>query len=105
MSNTHEHLPIIHERVDELPLLLAQVREMGVPELVNAAFPTHHKWQGLSLGHLVAAWVVFILAESNPRLSHLCAWAATHLPTLAVGLGGVVVEPDFTDDRLAPALE
>lgn len=105
MSNNHEHLPIIHERVDELPLLLAQLREMGVPELLNAAFPTPHNWQGLSLGPLVAAWVVFILAESNHRLSHLRAWAATHLHTLAVGLGVVVVDPDFTDDRLAQALE
>ena len=105
MSNNHEHLPIIHERVDELPLLLAQLREMSVPELLNAAFPTHQNWQGLSLGHLVAAWWVFILAESNHRLSHLRTWAASHLHTLAVGLGVAVVETDFTDDRLAQALD
>lgn len=105
MSNNTEPLPIIQERVDELPLLLAQMREMQLPALLNEAFPTHQNWQGLSLGHLVTAWLAFILAQSNHRLSHLRSWAATCLHSLAVGLGVAVVETDFTDDRLAQALD
>jgi hypothetical protein len=103
MSNNPEHFPIIHERVDELPLLLAQWHEMGVPELVNEAFATHPHWQGLSLGHLGAVGLVFRLAESNQRVSHPRSGAARHLHTLAVGLGVAGVATDVTDDRRAQA--
>ena len=86
-------------------MLRAQLRERWVPALGNDGFPTHHNGQGLSLGHLVAAWLVFLLAESNHRLSPLRTWATSHLHPLAGGLGVAVVETDFTDDRLAQALD
>ena len=105
MPNTAENCPVINERVDDLPLLLAQLKEMRVPELLNEAFPTHGNWRGLSLGHVVTVWLTFILSESNHRLSHLRPWAAGRLQTLRVALGVEVVETDFTDDRLAQALE
>lgn len=93
------------ERVDDIPLLLAQMKEMRVPELLNQGFPTHGNWEGLSLGHLVTLWLVFIMSQSNHRLSHLRSWAATRLQTLRAGLGVPLVETDFTDDRLAAALD
>jgi len=86
-------------------LLLAQLKEMRVPELLNEAFPTHGNWRGLSLGHVVTVWLTFILSESNHRLSHLRPWAAGRLQTLRVALGVELVETDFTDDRLAQALD
>jgi hypothetical protein len=87
MSNNAENLPITNERVDDIPLLLAQLKEMRVPELLNQSFPTHGNWQGLSLGHLVTVWLTFILSESNHRLSHLRSWTAARLQTLAACLG------------------
>jgi transposase len=107
MSNTNnaENLPATSERVDDIPLLLAQLKEMRVPELLNQSFPTHGNWQGLSLGHLVTVWLTFILSESNHRLSHLRTWTGVRLQTLAACLGVPVVETDFTDDRLAQALD
>lgn len=39
-----------NERVDNIPLLLAQMERMGVPSLLDEFFPTHGNWQGLSLG-------------------------------------------------------
>jgi transposase len=104
MSNNPKSLPIIHERVDDLPVLLAQLREMGVPELLNQAIKIHGNWRGLSFGHLVTIWLVFVLSESNHRLSHLQPWAAQHLHTLQTSLGVALVATDFTDDRLAQAL-
>jgi transposase len=105
MPNTAESCPITSERVDDLPLLLAQLKEMRVPELLNESFPPHGNWQGLSLGHLVTVWLTFILSESNHRLSHLQPWAAGRLQTLCAALGVDLVETDCTDDRLAQALD
>ncbi|HXG93897.1 MAG TPA: DUF4277 domain-containing protein, partial [Blastocatellia bacterium] len=105
MSNNAENLPITNERGDDIPLLIAQLKEMRVPELLNQSFPTHGNWQGLSPGHLVTLWLTFILSESNHRISHLRSWAADRLQTLADCLGLPLVESDFTDDRLTQALD
>jgi transposase len=105
MPNNAESLPITSERVDDLPPLLAQLKEMRVPELLNESFPTHGNWQGLSLGHLVTVWLTFILSESNHRLSHLRAWTAARLQTVQACLGVAMGETDVTDDRLAQALD
>jgi hypothetical protein len=36
-----ERLTIIRERVDDIPLLLAQLEPMGVQPLLDEYFPTH----------------------------------------------------------------
>lgn len=104
MSNEPKSLPVIQERVDDLPVLIAQLREMGVPELFNQAFQIHRNWSGLSFGHLVSAWLVFVVSESNHRWSHLRPWAEQWLQTLQTSFGVALVATDFTDDRLAQAL-
>ncbi|NOT60675.1 MAG: hypothetical protein HOP19_10685, partial [Acidobacteria bacterium] len=104
MSNKPKSLPVLQERVDDLPVLIAQLREMGVPELFNQAFKIHRNWSGLSFGHLVSAWLVFVVSESNHRLSHLQPWAEQRLHTLQTSFGVALVATDFTDDRLAQAL-
>jgi transposase len=104
MSNDPKSLPVLQERVDDLPLLLAQLCEMDVPALLNQAFKVHGNWHGLSFGHLVTVWLVFVLSESNHRLSHLRPWAAQRLHTLQTSLGVALAATDFTDDRLAQAL-
>lgn len=104
MSNEPKSLPVIQERVDDLPLLIAQLREMDVPALLNQAFKIHGNWHGLSFGHLVTVWLVFVVSESNHRLSHLRDWAEQRLHTLQTSLGIAMEPTDFTDDRLAQAL-
>ena len=47
-----EELSITHERVDDIPVLLAQLEKMQVAPLLDAHFPTHGNWQGLSLGQV-----------------------------------------------------
>jgi hypothetical protein len=42
-----EKLTIITERVDDIPLLLAQLERMGVQPLLDEHFPTHGNWVGL----------------------------------------------------------
>ena len=47
---------IASERVDDIPLLLAQMRRMDLPTLVDSYFVTHGNRQGLSLGWTVTVW-------------------------------------------------
>jgi transposase len=94
------------ERVDDIPLLLAQMDKMGIAALLDRHFPMHGNWQGLSLGRIVVAWLAYILSEGDHRLNSVQGWAAGILLALALclkadGLRGL----DFSDDRLAVVLE
>jgi transposase len=53
------------ERVDDIPLLLAQLERMGIEELINKHFPTHGNWQGLSLGQVAIVWLSHILSQAD----------------------------------------
>jgi hypothetical protein len=45
-----EILKITTERVDDIPLVLAQRERMGVQPLLDVDFPTHRNGVGRSLG-------------------------------------------------------
>ncbi len=100
-----ENLILTHERVDDIPVLLAQMEKMQVASLIDEHFPTHENWQGLSLGRVTSVWLTFILSEANHRLSHVEPWAAQHLRTLEACLGRPLRALDFSDDRLAAGLD
>ena len=90
---------IISERVDDIPLLLAQLERMGVPSLFDEYFPTHGNWQGLSLGWVTAVWLTHMLSQADHRLNHVQPWADKRLHTLR-GCTGQDVQPlDVSDDR------
>lgn len=94
-------LTVTTERVDDIPLLLANQDRMGIARLIDEHFPPHGNWQGLSPGQTTVVWLAHILSQVDHRLSHVRAWAAHLLETLSVCLGEGVRELDFTDDRLA----
>lgn len=100
-----ENLTITNERVDDIPLLLAQLERMQVAPLLDEYFPTHGNWQGLSLGTVASVWLTFILSEANHRLSQVEPWAGQRLTALAAGVGQPVRALDFSDDRLAAVLD
>ncbi|MBI4641474.1 MAG: DUF4277 domain-containing protein [Candidatus Tectomicrobia bacterium] len=100
-----ENLTIKTERVDDIPLLLAQLEKMGVAERLNESFPTHGNWQGLSLGDVASVWLCCILSEADHRMNRVEPWALTRLATLHLCLDHVVQREDFTDDRLASILD
>lgn len=77
-----EQLTTDHERVDDIPLLLAQPERMQVAKLLDECFPTHGNWDGLSLGQVVSVWLAFSLSEANHRMSHVEPWAERRLQTL-----------------------
>src|SRR5919109_3164339 len=99
-----ETLTVINERVDDIPLLLAQLERMDVPALLDAYFPTHGNWAGLGLGWVAGVWLAHILSEADHRLNHVQTWAARRLETLHRCTGLPVGALDFSDDRLANVL-
>jgi transposase len=100
-----ETLTIRSERVDDIPLLVAQLDRMGVQPLLDEHFPTHGNWVGLSLGWVTVVWLTHILSEADHRLNHVEPWVEQRLHTLR-GCTGQQVDPlDLSDDRLAAVLE
>ena len=42
------------ERVDDIPLLLAQMNKVHLSDLIDESFPMHGNWQGLSMGQVTS---------------------------------------------------
>jgi len=100
----NQPVTITTERVDDIPLLLAQLKRMGVQELLDEHFPTHGNWQGLSLGQVAVVWLSHILSQADHRLNHVQPWVEHHLQTIGVSLEQEVSGLDLSDDRLESVL-
>jgi transposase len=100
-----ETLTIVSERVDDIPVLLAQLDRMGLQPLLDEHFPTHGNWVGLSLGWVSVVWLTHILSEGDHRLNHVAPWAKQRLHTLQECTRQPVHALDVSDDRLATVLE
>src|SRR5215471_2445823 len=101
----NETWTILSERVDDIPLLLAQVARMGVQLLLATHFPTHGNWQGLSLGWVTVIWLTHILWQADPRLHQVEPWAEKRPHTLR-GCTGQPLHPlDVSADRLARVVQ
>ncbi len=98
-----ETLTIISERVDDMPVLLAQLDRLGVRSLLDEHVPTPGNWVGLSLGWVSVLWLTHILSGGDHRLNHVAAWATQRLHTLQECTGQPVHPLDVSDDRLANA--
>ena len=71
-----------HERVDDIPAILAHLKKMRVAACLDTHFPTHGHWQGWSLGWTTVVWVAFILSEGDHRLYRVEPWVKEHPRTL-----------------------
>ncbi len=100
-----EALTITTERVDDIPVLAANMEKMGVAALVDEQFQPHGNWGGISLGRVCCGWLVHILSEADHRMNHVQPWAEKRGETLRGCFGGAVNAQDFTDDRLEIALD
>jgi len=94
-----------HERVDDIPAIIAHLKKMRVAELLDQHFPTNGNWQGLSLGWTTVVWLAFILSEGDHRLYRVEPWVTAHLSTLRRCLDRKVRPRDLADDRLATILD
>lgn len=89
------------ERVDDTPLLLAVLKQMGIIDIFNEQLKQHGNWEGLAGGYIIAVWLAYILSEGDHRKSYLQEWVAERERTLLHSLEvDEINELDFTDDRL-----
>jgi transposase len=95
----------VHERVDDIPVIIALLCKLRVAELIDKHFPTNGNRTGLSLGQMVMIWLTFILSQADHRLNQVESWVAEHQITLSQCLGCEVQPRDCTDDRLATGLD
>src|SRR6266568_509022 len=100
-----EQLRVTTERVDDIPILLAQSDTMGIPELLDEYFKPHGNWGGISLGWTTAVWLAHILSEGDHRMNQVQSWVAHRLQTLHLCTGQQVQERWWSDDRLALVLD
>lgn len=93
------------EPVDDIPLLFAQLKAMGVIEIFDKHFPRHGNWEGeLTAGEVLAVWLCFIISRGDHRVSEVRTWVAQRPLLFKSLLGKKVRDLDFTDDRLAKLL-
>lgn len=100
-----ENLPIISARIDDIPLLLAQLEGRGVQSWLDEHFPTHGNWTGLSLGWVGVLGLTHIVSQADPRLNHVESWAEQRLHPLRGCTGQLLPPLDGSDDRLAGRLK
>jgi transposase len=100
-----DKLNITSERVDDIPLLLAQIEGMGIPELLDTHFVTHGNWIGTGLGWTAGVWMAHILSRGDHRLSWVEKWVGGRVATLERSTGQVVLATEWSDDRLGRILD
>ena len=99
-----EDLQIITERIDDVPLLIGTMVNIGLVEILDNHIPTHWKQRSLSWGWTAVIWLSHILSEGDHRKSSMEQYIKEMKNTLTGLTGQNVSEDDFTTDRLANLL-
>jgi transposase len=97
-------LELTHERVDDVPLLLAFLIQLRLPEVLDRHLPPHPLHQGLSNGWLITAWIAYILSQADHRKSHVQEWVDGLHHTLDPLIDQPIRPVEFSDDRLTLVL-
>jgi transposase len=96
---------IATEPTEDIPLLFAQLKVMGVIKLFDKHFPQHGNWEGeLTAGEVLAVWLCFIISRGDHRVSKVRRWLEQRPLLFKSLLGKQVCALNFTDDRLANLL-
>jgi len=91
---------ITTERIDDFPLLLAVILQLGLPDIFDHHIKRHGLHQGLSWGWVASIWLAHLLTKSNHRKQPVQAWVKQAHATIEKITGQTVRDLDFTDDRL-----
>jgi transposase len=95
---------ITNEQINDIPLLLGIMEDMGIRQHMDSQIAQHGNWEGISIGTLVEIWLCYILTARDHRLVAVREWAEARRQTFNALLGIELRETDLTDDRLARAL-
>lgn len=95
---------LTHIRVDDIPLLLGVLMQMGIPQIYNQVIGDHGLHTGLSGGWMMTIWIAFILSQADHTKYKVEAWVARHQQLLERVTGQVIVPSEFNDNRLSSLL-
>jgi len=94
------------ERVDDIPLLIAEFKKSELSDYLNTYFPDHGNWKGTNGGKVTVGFLTYVLSCGDHRLSHVETWAAQRIHTLGHCLETPeLTAKDFTDDKLGALLD
>src|SRR5215210_5725996 len=82
-------LDLVHERVDDIPLLIGLAQKLNLPAVLDRHLGDHHLHLGLSNGWLATVWIAFILSEGDHRKATVQDWVQRHSQTLS----GLIQQP------------
>jgi transposase len=91
---------LVHERLDEVPLLIGLAQKLQLPERLDHHLGSHGSHQGLSNGNLAAGWIAYILSRGNHTKIHVQEWTQGLHHTLSHLFGQPLRPAEFSDDRL-----
>ena len=99
-------MEISSERIDDIPLIAALLKQMEVAKWIDKQLKQPHgNHQGLSYGQLSVLLLIYIISQSDHRLCAAETWVNTHRITLELVTGWSIGDKDVTDDRLARVVE
>ena len=79
---------IVNERIDDIPLLVAILLKLDLPNIIDKFYTPHANHEGLSHGWLLTVWMVYILSQGDHRMSSVQDWVASRCSVLAVNGSG-----------------
>ena len=88
------------ERVDELPIILAMLKNLCVQEIIDKHIFPHGNWTGLSYGQLAVLFITYVLHSLTHRLCGMEPWLNKHKTVIQKITGWKIGDKDATDDRL-----
>jgi transposase len=99
-----EDYDLIHERVDDVPLIIGLAQRLRLPDIIDKYVGNHGHHHGLSNGWLATIWLAYILSEGDHRKYSVEDWANKHNHTLEQLVGQPIRQVEFSDDRLGIVL-
>ena len=111
MSNYSPDIEIVSDiipyRIDDIPLLLALMRQITLDTILDGCVPTHGNTMDhneLTNGEAIVIWLIFLLSQADHRKVHVEDWVRHYSPVLSKLWGAAVLASDFSDDRLSTLL-
>jgi transposase len=97
-------MEISAECVNDVVVLLGQMKQMNMPDLLDQRISRHQREEGLSWGWVLCIWLAYAVSQGDHRKLSVRDWIRQTHETLELVTGLEIRELDFTDDRLTIAL-
>jgi transposase len=99
-----EQMEMSAECMSDVVLLLGQMKQMGLPDLLDDRINKYQRKRRVSLGWVICIWLAYIVSKGDHRKLTVQDWVKGMHETLKLATGLEICETDFTDDRLTIAL-